>query len=228
MVAPAKNFLGTGLYSVHEAALYARVSVPTMSRWLFGTTAADSVIPPEYGKDGRRVSFLDFVQTLAIREIRLQEKVSLQKIRQAINYAKDAFGFDYPFAREHFTYLWGDEIVIRPSHDEFVEATGKHKGQRLFTFVETYLGDLTFNIDGLANRYRIYRSHHDDPVAITMDPEFRFGEPLLPSGYSAVTIWEAIRAEGSIPRAARSYGIPAAEVEAAYQFVVDRLGATPG
>lgn len=59
-----------------------------------------------------------------------------------------------------------------------------------------------------------------------MDPHTRFGEPLLPSGYTAMTIWDAIRAEGGIDRAAKAYGIPKEEAQAAYQFVVDHLGKT--
>src|SRR5207245_1843890 len=115
-------------------------------------------------------------------------------------------------ARKHCTYLFGDELVIRPPGEDFVEASGKHRGQRLFSFVEMYLKDLSFSPAGLANLYRIYTA---DQVPIVMRPDMRFGEPLLPSGYSARVIWESLQTEGSIPRAAEVHGIPVAEVEAA-------------
>jgi len=197
---------------------------------LFGTTASQSVIDPQFAPQNgeRRVSFLDLIQTLAIREIRLQEEVPLPKFRQAIQFAKERFNLDYPFARQHCTYLLGKELVIRPpgTEDEFIEASGKHRGQRLFAFVEMYLRDLTFGVSGLAEEYRIFESHHPEPIAIRMNPQRRFGEPLLPSGYTPLAIWESIKVEGGIDRTAKVYGIPTEEVETAYKFVVDHLGKT--
>ena len=126
MVAKLRNALGNGLFTVAEAALYARVSPQMMARWLFGNKKGHSVLHPQFGAEARFVSFLDLVQTLAIREIRIQRKVALPKFRQAIRMAKEKFNLDYPFARRHCTYLFGDELVIRPPGDDFVEASGKH------------------------------------------------------------------------------------------------------
>lgn len=226
MVAAPKSYLGAGLYTVAEAAVYARVSTAMMTRWLFGSSGGRPVIDPEYGPKDRVVSFLDLVQTLAIREIRFQKKVPLPKFRQAIKLARDQFGLDHPFARRHCTYLLGDELVIRPTPDEFVEASGRHAGQRLFPFVELYLADLTFDASGLATKYRIYQSPHAKPVAVTMDPRLRFGEPLLPSGYTPAAVWDAIRAEGGIDPAAKALGVPPEEAEAAYRFYSEHLNKT--
>ena len=219
-----KPFLGSGLYTLSEAALYARVSPEMLRRWLFGSGRGTAVIDPQYDSDEKLVSFLDLVQALAIREIRIQRSVPLKKFREAIKVARERFRLDHPFARRHCTYLWGNELVIRPSGDEFVEASGRHRGQRLFTFVEMYLKDLSFNPDGLANRYQVYVSPAGVPVV--MDPRKRFGEPLLPSGYSVQSLWEAITIEGGIDRAAQAYGVPPAEVEAAYRFLSERLTKT--
>jgi molybdenum-dependent DNA-binding transcriptional regulator ModE len=192
-----------------------------LSRWVFGTQQGARVITPQFQTDAKLVSFLDFVQTLAIREIRLQKEVSLSKIRQAIELAKD-IGMEYPFARKHCTYLLGGEVVIK-SPEVIVEASGTHRGQRLFTFVETYLESLGFNERGLANLYTIYEW---DAVPIKMRPGIRFGEPLLPSGYSAAEIWNAIQVEGGIAEAAKAYGIDEKEVLAAYRLFVVHLGKT--
>jgi len=219
-VLPKTNkYLGSGLYTVAEAALYCRVSTSMMGRWLFGAANGRRVIDPEFGPDDRTVSFLDLVQTLAIREIRQYHKVPLPKFRQAIELAKEKFGLDHPFARDHCTFLYGDELVIQPPDTElYVEASGKHRGQAMLSFVELYLKSLDFNAEGLAHRFRIYRSNHEKPVTVTMDPHVRFGEPLLPSGYTALTICDAVVAEGSIERAAEAYGIPVSEAETAYRF----------
>ncbi len=216
----SNQFLGKGMYTVAEAALYCRVTTAMMTRWLFGTASGEPVMVPQFGTEERLVSFLDLVQTLAIREIRNQHKVPLPKFRQALQCAEETLGLKHPFARHHCTYLLNGELVIRRTQDEddFVEASGKHRGQRLFAFVEMYLKSLDFTPDGLAYKYRIFASNHSTPVAVTMDPKVRFGEPLLPSGYTALTISGAIKTEGSVNQAAEAYGISVEEVEAAYQF----------
>lgn len=216
----SNQFLGKGMYTVAEAAMYCRVTTKLMTRWLFGNASAEAVMVPQFGTAERLVSFIDLVQTLAIREIRNHYKVPLPKIREAIKYAEEEWELYHPFARHHCTYLLNDKLIIRPvqDKDEFVEASGKKKGQRLIPFVEMYLKSLDFDPDGLAHKYRIFSSNHSKPVAVTMDPKVRFGEPLLPSGYTALTIYEGIKAEGGVTQAAKAYGISVKEAEAAYQF----------
>ncbi len=226
MLEKLNQFLGKGMYTVAEAALYCRVSTAMMTRWLFGNSSGDAVMVPQFGTNERLVSFLDLVQTLAVREIRIHHKVAMPKIREAIKYAEDKFKLYHPFARHHCTYLYDGTLLIRPdqAEDDFIEASGRQKGQRRFPFVEMYLKSLDFTPDGLAYKYRIFNSNHPNPVAVTMDPKVRFGEPLLPSGYTALTIYEAIKAEGGVNQVAKAYGISVEEAEAAYQFA-DHLSA---
>ncbi len=221
MATKTHKYLGTGLYTIAEAALYCRVSTSMMTRWIFGTKAGRSVISPEFESKERFVTFLDLVQTLAIREIKEQADVPLIKFRQAIEFAKKNYCLDHIFARNHFTYLYDEELIIKPSADtnEYVDASGKNRGQGRLQFVEMYMRDLNYSPDGLAHKYEIFKSAHGiSPVIITLDPHVRFGEPLLPSGYTALTIRNAIKTEGSIENTAEAYGISIDEVEAAYRF----------
>ena len=221
MAASVKKFLGHGLYTLREASFYARVPVQTMGRWLYGSGRLDSVVQPEFASEEKLVSFLDLVQSLAIRAIRIQQRVPLQKIRQAMEIATKDFGMTYPFARAHTTFLWGGEIVIRPGidaqgYDEFVEASGKHRRNRLLTkVVEIYLRDLTFSQKGLASLYRAFKWNG---VEINMDPTQYFGEPLMPSRHTAKTLWEASQIEGGLEPAAKAFGVSVEEVEAACRF----------
>lgn len=219
--------LGYGIYTVDEAARYARVSNSMVNRWVFGNKQGNAVIEADYLNDpAKLISFLDFIQLVAIREIRVSRKVPLEKFRQAIKVAKQDFGFEHPFARKHCVYLWGEDFVITPpdrADQPFIEASGKHRGQRLFKFVEAYLDDLSYDENGLANRYRIFQSGR---VAIEMNPRIRFGEPILPSNYSVDAIWDAIQSEGSMEQAAKSYGISLEEVRASYLFHVKYLDST--
>ena len=220
-----KTMLGSGIYTVSEAALYARVSSRMMSRWLFGSGNNRPVVQPQFIAQDKLVSFLDLVQTLAIRELRMQCRLALPKFRQAIEVARDKFGLQYPFAMKNYTFLWEDKIVIQPAEKQFVEASGKHMGNRLLPFIEKYLDDLSFDeADGLATAYRPFKFAG---VSIEMRPSIRFGEPLLPSGYTARTIWESIRVEGGIRATAEAFGIPEVEVDAAYMSMSVTLEKLP-
>lgn len=221
MVIKLQRFLGTGMYSVTEAALYAKIKPAMMRRWLFGDrSGTKSILPPQYGTQDRVVSFLDLIQTVAIREIRIQKKVPLQKFRQAINLARKN-DIVYPFAREHCTFLHVvEKKLVLKIGDKYIEASGKHCGQSLFEFVEDYLKDLTFGPDGLASEYTIFKDNRSG-VPIVMNPQRRFGEPLLPSGYTAKTVWESIQIEGGIDQTASVYGISKDEVLSAHRFFVN-------
>jgi uncharacterized protein (DUF433 family) len=224
VAASEDNLLGIGLYTPAEAALYARVSTRLLMRWLYGSAAGEPVLRPQLaGQDHQLVTFLDFVQAMAIRAVRLEHKVPLAKIRQAIEHAENVYGLPYPFARRHVTYLFGSELVIKLREDEYVQVSGKSAQNRLITKVaEFYMTDLAFNQEGLADLYRpfVYRN-----CRVSLNPRVRLGEPLVEScGYSAQALWQAFRAEGSLDAAAEVCGVTTDEVEAACRYYDQILG----
>ncbi len=217
MVALSEPLLGQGLYTAAEVALYARVPVQTVTRWLFGHGSRAAVMRPQLLEEERIVSFLDFVQTLAIRAIRLQYSVPLQRIRQAVDCASQKYGVDYPFARPHKTFLFGKDILIKLDDDRIVQVSGKHAGnQMLKEVVELYMTDLTFGTDGLAKLYRPFTWNNQ---TVTMNPQVRFGEPLITTcGYTARALWEAVQDEGGIDAVVEAYGVSKVEVELACRY----------
>jgi uncharacterized protein (DUF433 family) len=226
MVAASSELLGVGLYTPEEAALYARVSSRMMTRWLYGSAVGEAVMRPQIeDQQERLVTFLDFVQTLAVRAVRLDHRVPLQKIRHAIEKAEREYDVPYPLARMHTTYLLGTELVIKLREDEYVQLSGKHKDNRLITKVaEFYMIDLTFNTQGLASAYRPFKWGN---LEIKMDPKIRFGEPLVSTcGYSARALWEAFKSEGSLEAAAEAYGVKTEEVEAGCRYFDHVLGSS--
>lgn len=227
MILNVKKRLGTGIYSIREAAYYARVHPGLMARWVFGNKKGRAVINAEYDPAERAVSFLDFVQAVAIREIRLVEDITLEQFRQAIEIAEKR-GLTYPFAREHCTYWFPgiQELLILDPNEKpdqgYIQASGRGRGQRIFTFVESYLKKIEFGPDKLAKKYQIFE-HHQTPIM--MDPQIRFGEPMLPSGYSANAIFDSIKIDG-LDGTIKNFGIPRKEAWAAYQFVNEYIGKT--
>lgn len=236
MVSSAKNLLGLGIYTPAEAARYARVQTQLMNRWLFGNKSGGAVIKPQISaqdESERIVTFLDFVQALAIRSIKENYKgVSLRSIRNAVDMARRKYGEEYPFARRHKTYLWvreepgkrGEEneepsceIVLELGPEKHVQLTGEKKGNLVAKeAIELYLHDLAFNEAGIACEYFPVEK---GGIKISMNPNRHFGDPLVPSGYAAQTLYDASIAEGSAEAAAKAYGVDVREVElACYYF----------
>jgi len=224
----ADNLLGVGLYTPREAALYARVSsTQKLVRWIHGSRVGDSVVNAQLSDDeSRTITFLDFIQALSIKTIRAQfPKVSLQKLRQAVEHASSKYGLLYPFAMPHTTFILDSDVVIkRPGdeldEDEYVEITGKHRDQIIIHKVfEPYLKDVTFATDGskLAIMYTALRSR-DGKIDVIMDPQRQFGQPILPSGYTAATLFDAYVSEGGIDAAAEMYEVNSDEVALAVEY----------
>jgi uncharacterized protein (DUF433 family) len=224
MIVDAAQLLGKGVFTPSEAAFYARVRTQMLSRWLFGSRQGAAVLDPEFAaSDERIVSFLDFVQTLAVRAIRIRHRVPLYRIREACEEASKRYDLDYPFAREHTTFLLGDTntIIIRLDDSDYRELAGPSRGSRMITqIIEPFLHDLRFS-DGLACEYCAWppRAPEGTKHCIVMNPRRSFGEPVVMScGYTAQTLWEAYAAEGGTDAAAKAYDVSTEDIELACEF----------
>jgi uncharacterized protein (DUF433 family) len=224
--------LGIGIYTPAEAAFYARVSQRIMTRWVFGAAGGKPVIERQLRDPSEKVvTFLDFVQTLAVREVRNRHGISLQRIRQGVDEARQRYGIDYPLACRHTIYLFSDlkgkghgQIVIRRPDDDdsvedrYVQLTGKDRGNLLMRpVVEMFLQDLRFDpTTGLASQYS---PMYEGDARIVLNPHRRFGEPIVdPGGYTAETLWDATNAEGGIEAAAEAFGVTVGEVRLANRY----------
>lgn len=228
----ATDLLGKGIYSPSEAALYARVSTGLMTRWTYGSAQGQSVIDPQLGNaEGKTITFLDFVQTLAIGRLRNDVRISLQKIRQAYDRAKAQFGAPFPLALKSTRIgLFGpphdvkkQELFICIGEDDdgtakYFQLTGKQHGNQLIReVVRVYAHHLSFDeATELASKYYPYERGKN---RIVMDPNVRFGEPYVEScGYTAQTLYDAYRVERSLDRAAEMYGVSPQEIELAIEY----------
>jgi uncharacterized protein (DUF433 family) len=224
--------LGIGVYSPAEAAFYARVSRQLMTRWVFGNSKGKPVIERQLRDSSEKVvTFLDFIQTLAVRDVRNRHGISLPKIRQGVDAARKRYSIEYPLACQHTIYLFSDqrgeghgEIVIRlPGEqagveDQLVQLTGQDRGNLMFVpVVEMFLDDLQFDPDtGLAS---VYSPLKDGDASIVLNPRRRFGEPIVePGGYTVETLWHATNTEGGVKEAAEAYGVTTAEVKLANKY----------
>ena len=221
MVCATDNLLGKGMYTPAEAALYARIAPAKLRRWIFGTSSNRAAIIHEASSSAEKtVTFLDLIQSLAIRSIRASRKVSLDKIRQVIERAKEQFGIDYPFARRHMTYLFGDEIHLEIDNVGLVQMTGQNVRQlAMRRIVEVYLEDLSFDAStGLASQYSPMAAP-EIKAKVVLDPRRRFGEPIVDTcGYTAQTLWESFQSEGGYDPAAKALGVTPEEIKLACRY----------
>lgn len=225
MIATSESLLGIGLYAPAEAAFYARVQTKTINRWLYGDRQGERVIHTQLpAQDQKVVTFLDFVQSLAIREIRSRHNVDLQKIRQAVDLA-EARGIRYPFAVQHTAYLFSDNKdeghgnIVLKINDRLIQASGDARRNIVMKEVaQLYLQDLAFSPStGLAESYTAWKG----PAGkrIVMNPKIRFGEPVVEScGYTAQTLWESYEIEGGVVAAAEAYDVPSEDIELALRY----------
>ena len=127
--------LDAGLYTLSQAAMFARMPFNTLNYWHFGTKSRqplrDSEIPKQ---EGKFVTFLEFIEAVAIRSLRTERFIPLPKIREAIKEAQDKYGIKYPFAQQvHKTVIVGKDIHILLGEDAtMIGLSGRDKAQKFF------------------------------------------------------------------------------------------------
>src|SRR5215475_9691414 len=135
----------SGLYTLGQAAMFARIPLNTLNYWHYGTQSRKPLRQSEIAREeGKFVTFLEFVEALAIRSLRTQQRITLPKIREAITEAQEKYNIKYPFAQQaHKTVIVGRDIHILLGNDVLTGLTGKDKGQKSFkTFLEPYMENL--------------------------------------------------------------------------------------
>jgi len=216
----------TGLYTVAEAALYAKMPVNTLGYWLYGDKNHPALRGAQIAKEeGRFLTFLEFVEALAIRTLRHTYNLPLQQIRTALEIAKKEYSIEYPFAnKDHKTILCGKELnIIISGNPNPVQLTGKNKRQQSFRpCVEPFMRDLVFDDKKTAKEYIAYRylvPNEQTTINIVMNPRYCFGDPIVQgTGYRAETLWQAAVAEGSEEKAAEYYEANVNQVIAACRY----------
>jgi len=215
----------SGLYTVGEAAVYAKMPVNTLGYWLYGNRHHPALRGALISKnEGRYLTFLEFIEALAVRTLRHTYHLPLQQIRTALDIAKKEYGIEYPFAdKNHKTAICGRDLLITfKDTPNPVQLTGKNKRQQSFRpCVEPFMRDLVFDDRKTAKAYIAYRYPiaNEKPVNIVMNPRYCFGDPVVEgTGYRAETLWRAAVAEGSEKRAAEFYEVNINEVIAACRY----------
>lgn len=198
-------------YSPLEAAYYAKLHPSTVRAWLNGRLPV--------GRDASEVDFREFVQLLAVRELRIKG-IPLGRIRDTIHYVREECGIAYPFAsRDHQTFIEGKQLFVRIAGESAsFSASGRESGQlNIEPLVELYMTKLDFDDEGLARKFI---AHDHENEKITICPDEHLGQPILAGyGHNAFVLANAVQAEGGFEAAAEVYGLPKSAMIAAFDYV---------
>lgn len=215
----------TGLYTFREASIFAKIPISTLRYWFVGTRKHAPVRDAVVDDAGLQyITFLDFIEAVAIRELRTQYQLTLPKIREAVLESIQAYGIKYPFSdQRHAICVFGKELQIYPDgQSNPIQLTGKSKKQVFMKPVaDLFMKALRFNEQG--HGYEFVAAQYDRKV-ITLNPHIMFGSPRVSqSPYSAITLWRARKAEGEVDAVARLYKVDAKSVVASCRYCEEEL-----
>lgn len=118
-VVPIDRFRTGKAYTITQAARLAETSPQNVSRWLRGYSYADHHMAPLFGEVRAvreenappRLSFLQLSELVIASRIRnSKSRISLDKIREAHEFARTRWGIEYPFASLKLSLLGGEII----------------------------------------------------------------------------------------------------------------------
>lgn len=225
-----EHLVGSGLYSLHQAARLVGEEPRTVRRWLRGyawkakdrrahseplwrTAYDDDSLPGE-----KVISFRDLLELRMVARF-ARHGVSLQVIRATIQAAREDSNSAYPLSRRAFR-TDGKRIFM----NAIEQATGNVKMldvlRKQFVFGEIIKASLfegiVYDHDETPSRwYPVPKTH-----AVVLDPQVQFGTPILSdSGVPTDAIYAAWMAEGKDRHAvAREFEVAPDLVSAAVRF----------
>jgi len=209
-------------HAVAEAAHLLRLPPSTVRAWTRGrwcrTRSERRFFEPVIDLPDRersQLSFTNLVELHVLSAIRREHRVTLPKVRQALDYVAQAFPTPHPLARVEFQTDGVDLFVER--FGPLVSAS--RRGQiAMRDIMETYLERIERDEAGLAAKLCPFTraAGEPQPRTILIDPRISFGRPVLAgSGIPTSVVAERYTAGDSIEELARDYERDEKEIEEA-------------
>jgi uncharacterized protein (DUF433 family) len=209
-------------YTSAEAARLAGTTAATVRRWLLGYDAPGHHMEPVFGGRERpgtgevlQVSFLELIEVLVAARFRIDEKVSLKRIRAAHEFARKELLIPFPFASLEFVHSGGhlmhrfEDAQPGPGHMAF----DLHGQWALPEDVQDAFDAVEFD-EGPRIHFasRFYPFGRTTPVVV--DPHYAAGRPIVSGTRITIsTIAERFRAGDSIGLLADDYDLETSAVE---------------
>lgn len=216
--------IGTGFYTVPEAARLLKIAPLNIRRWLGGYSYSkgDKVVKmprlwtPQLPGHAHHIElgFRDLIELRVIKGF-VDEGVSLKTIRHCLEFARECAKDDRPFSTQQFRtdgrriYLEG---LRRTGEEELLDLKDRQ-------YVIKKMIDRTFRDLDLADDIVVRWRPFDGKPSIVIDPARAFGQPIATdAGVPTVVLAQAVKAEGSVERVTRLYDVSATAVRDAVRF----------
>lgn len=215
------DLVGVGLYTPAEAARLVGVGAAKITRWLRGHEAHGksyaALWAPQIDLDDGHV-YLGFRDLMEVRvaDAFIRENLSSQKVRRAIEIARDLIGEERPLSTARFRTDGRSVFLQALKEDGSEDLIDLFKNQFAFrTILEPSLRNIEFSEDGNPARWwPLGKAGH-----VLVDPERSFGKPVeAGSGVPTSALAAAVVAEGSEEKAAKVWGVPRAAIRRAVEF----------
>lgn len=218
------RIIGTGTYTVNEAARLSGVPVTRIKRWLQGRTREyrgevvrdealwTSQLPVIEG--GLYLGFRDLIELRMVDAFRRQ-KISLPYLRKVVQAAREIVGDAHPFSTSAFKtdgrrlYL---EVISKTDEPKLIEVLS---GQHAFhSIVSTGLKDVRF-AGGVASLWLPETGSGE----VVIDPARSFGAPILRRyGVPTSVVFEAVRNGRTAAQVSSDFEVDLKSVRAAVAF----------
>ncbi len=209
-------------YGIPEAAHYLGIPVSTLQSWVYGypyTTRTGrkrfqpliEVPPGERGH--RRLSFMNLVEAHVLDAIRRQHRISMPKVRRALDYLQTKLPSKHPLADRSFETDGMSLFIQRYGHLINISESGQLAVREL---IESHLRRIERDPGGLPIKLFPFtrKRQPDEPKVVVIDPEVAFGRPVLAgTGIPTASIAERYKAGESIEELADDYHRSPSEIQ---------------
>jgi uncharacterized protein (DUF433 family) len=210
-------------YSIAEASVYLSLAPSTLRTWIRGryypTESGAKFfvpliqLPAVIDQAPLYLSFTNLIEANVLCALRRQHKLSIRKIREALDYLETQFHSEHPLAEHRFTT---DGINLFIEHyGQLVKITDAAQLE-IRRVIESYLRRVEWDHAGLPTRfYPLVRDLRDrEAKIIVIDPYVSFGRPVLAgTGIRTEIIAERYYAGEPIDDIAKDYRRSRMEIE---------------
>lgn len=208
-------------YSVARAAHYLHMSPSTLRSWVRGRLYEKSGQPerwPPVLSAGRLLSFNNLIEAYVLRALRVDHGVSMAAVRQALDFAQQAYGIPRLLLSEQLQATPGNVFLERFGELINLGRAGQLANKQL---LEAVLTRVDRGPSGLPDRMFPAGSYDIEalkrsPRLVVIDPAVSFGRPILASkGIRTAAVVDRIEAGEEPQVVADDYGLEPEEIEAA-------------
>jgi uncharacterized protein (DUF433 family) len=204
------------LYTIAEAARYAAISAPSVTRWRAGYSYATRrgvghSAPVTGGRPAGLLTFDELLEVAVVAAAR-HANVPMSAIRAAVETAKGLYRVDRPLALLKFKHAGREIFVHELESGDYVNLS--RRGQVAWEHIRDVLEDLDYEDDRAA---RWWPRGRGEPIVI--DPRISFGRPyIIRKGISTDAVRSRWLAKEPLFSIAEDFDLTEAEAEAALRF----------